>query len=171
MSLFPAEATATAFADLGALSGRIGQGNAVIPALEVATGALGNNTRNLGLLPPAVLRAAIAAAEIEVTPANPATGAPAVRRHFTPVEASQVGLAWRIARRIQWAASGQDWNAWLDQDPLEATPVAQAPPPPQQGEASAVPPRRIRKTSSAHRPGGRLEIRRRDVQGPEEDVV
>ena len=136
MAWFPDEATAIAFADLGALSTWIWLDNAVMPALEAATGVLANNIRNLGLLPPAVLRAAISAAEIEVTPANPATGAPAVRRHLTPVEASQVGLAWRIARRVQWAASGQDWNAWLDQDPLDATPVAQAPPPPQHGGGS-----------------------------------
>ena len=70
MAWFPDEATATAFADLGALNSWIGLGPSVTPALEVATVPLANNIRNLGLLPPAVLRAAIGAAEIEVTPAN-----------------------------------------------------------------------------------------------------
>ena len=47
MAGFPDEATATAFADLGAVSAWLGLGDAVIPALEVATGALANNVRNL----------------------------------------------------------------------------------------------------------------------------
>ena len=47
-------------------------GHEVLPALEVAIGSLANNIRNLGLLPPAVMRAAIAAAEIQVIAANSA---------------------------------------------------------------------------------------------------
>ena len=44
---FRDRADATAFADLGAVSAWLGLGDAVIPALEVATGALANNVRNL----------------------------------------------------------------------------------------------------------------------------
>ena len=88
MTFLSHHVTRCAFADLGALCTWIGLDNAVVPALETATGVLANNIRNLGLLPPAVSRAALSAATIEVAPANPVTGTPAVQRHFTPVDAS-----------------------------------------------------------------------------------
>ena len=41
-------------------------------------------------------------------------------RPLTPVEAAQLGLVWRVARRIAHVQGGGSWNAFADQGPLEA---------------------------------------------------
>ena len=64
MAGFPDEGTALAFGDLTALTSWLRVSAAVFPALEITTGPLHNHIHNLSLLPPAVLRAAIAAAKI-----------------------------------------------------------------------------------------------------------
>jgi hypothetical protein len=38
-----------------------------------------------------------------------------VTRNLSPVEASQVGLAWRITRRIAWKALGKSWGTYPDE--------------------------------------------------------
>ena len=74
-------------------------------ALEEKAGDLQDSLRNWALLPASVLRAAVSAAR----KSKDAT--------LTPVEASQIGMVWRVARRL---AAG--WNlGGRDPDPLGAS--------------------------------------------------
>ena len=85
-------------------------GEPAVTALEERTGDLQDSLRNWALLPASVLRAAVSAARkpSEVP--------------LTPVEASQIGMVWRVARRL---AAG--WNlGGLDPDPLDASATAPA---------------------------------------------
>ena len=49
-------------------------------------------------------------------------GVAAEVRYLTPVEASQVGLIWRIVRRISHRLNGEAWSSFVDIDP-SADPV------------------------------------------------
>eukprot|EP00974_Lingulodinium_polyedra_P022229 2147438-Lingulodinium_polyedra.AAC.1 len=62
---------------------------------------MANHTRNLALLPAQVVRAAVSEARVGEPP-----------RSLTPVEAAQVGLCWRVARRIAWMAAGNDYDTF-----------------------------------------------------------
>ena len=50
---------------------------------------------------------------------------------LTPTQAVQIGLVWRLARRIMWARGGGNWNEWRDTDPwATAAATASSPAPP-----------------------------------------
>ena len=120
MALFPSEQVATAWADLAALQTWVGVDPAAMDAVTAQTGALGNRVRNLALLPPQVIEAAVAAAQVP--------GTEGATRHLSPIEASHVGVCWRLARRLAWRAAGGDntWDNYQDVDPL----IPQQPPAP-----------------------------------------
>eukprot|EP00972_Heterocapsa_arctica_P002637 387895-Heterocapsa_arctica.AAC.1 len=70
------------------------------------------------MLPHAIVHAAIASTVVNV-------GTPPTPRDFTAVEAAQVGMVWRIARRLAFVAAGNTWATFLDVDPCEVAPAAQ----------------------------------------------
>ena len=115
MAWFPSEEEALAFAGLAALVRWTGLSPQALAAVEAGTGPLQDSSRNLSLLPSQVVRAAIQAAR---TPSME-EGEPDLP--LTPVEASQMGLAWRIARRIAITSSGSAWANAIDVDPLGPT--------------------------------------------------
>jgi len=82
-------------------------------AIENLIGNCQNVARNLSFLPGAVIFETISKATLEITPAS--SSAPAVTRNLSPVEAGQVGLAWRITRRIAGKASGKFWGTYPDE--------------------------------------------------------
>ncbi len=61
-------------------------------------GRMGNKFRNLALTQPHVLVEATKAVRIRKTESNP------LGYKLSPLEASQVGLMWRIVRRLAWVA-------------------------------------------------------------------
>ena len=97
----------------------------VILAIEEQTGPFANMPRNLARLPIVVIKEAVRVAKITETDGQ--------ERLLAPVEAAQIRLVWRIARRRK---SG-NWASWVDIDPFDvpsdqgATPqsvrVAEAP--------------------------------------------
>ena len=85
-------------------------------AWEAVHGRLGDpnaTPRNLALLPDTVLRAAASAARM------PAPGQ-ADGSQITPVDAAQLGLTWRIARRMMTEGSA-GWTNFADSDPMIAS--------------------------------------------------
>ena len=68
--------------------------------LQEKTGELGNQCRNLALLPDSVLRRAVAASRTTVEVNGQDQEVP-----LTPIDAAQVGLTWRIARRLMTSGS------------------------------------------------------------------
>eukprot|EP00972_Heterocapsa_arctica_P052777 7768680-Heterocapsa_arctica.AAC.1 len=64
------------------------------------------------MLPHAIVHAAISSTIVNV-------GIPPTPRDFTAVEAAQVGMVWRIARRLAFVAAGNTWATFLDVDPCE----------------------------------------------------
>jgi hypothetical protein len=116
MALFPSRLVGEAFQTVADIATWVGLPDAALPAIYELTGQLGDRTRNWALLAPEVIRAAVAEAEL-VTAAIGTEGAegfqPAVRQRLTPLQAAQVGLIWRVARRL---AVG--WDVYVDVDPL-----------------------------------------------------
>ena len=111
MSLWPTEVDARAFADARALTTWAGLSFEAHEAIQVCTGDWQDHVRNLALLPGSVIAAACGAARVPT-----ATGG---ERQLSPVECAQVGLSWRLARKILAPV----WEDYVDEDPL-------APPPP-----------------------------------------
>ena len=89
MAFWPTQPVAEAWADIPAALTWLGLDAAVWTALEAEVGPMGGSLRILALLPPAVVLAAVSAAQM----AGP--------RGYTPVEAAQVGMMWNLARRLQ----------------------------------------------------------------------
>eukprot|EP00972_Heterocapsa_arctica_P061515 9073384-Heterocapsa_arctica.AAC.1 len=114
MALFPSEATAMAMADLVAVRAWVEVPIAAWGGFLRQIGDPGAPIRNLAMLPHSVVNAAIAATQVTV-------GVPPMARDISAVEAAQVGLVWRIARRIAFVSSGNTWASFMDVDPCEAT--------------------------------------------------
>ena len=110
-SLFPNEQEARAFADARALLEWAGLSQEIQSAFEKKAGSLGNRIRNLALLTEAMLVQAVKAMESEGGP--------------TLVEKAQIGLAWRVARRLAAAS----WGEFIDKDPFEEKSSESAPRP------------------------------------------
>jgi hypothetical protein len=127
MALWPPELTARGWGDVAAVVAWVGASDVAMEAVQAATGDWNNHLRNAALLPREVIHNALGAARIALPPAGQVQPPP---RQLTPLEASQVGLVWRIARRL----SVGDWGAYIDDDPAVA--ARQAPPPqaPQGGQ-------------------------------------
>jgi hypothetical protein len=113
MALFPSESEADSYTDLVQILKFAGCDGNVWTSIENLIGNCRNVARNLSLLPGAVIFEIISKATLEITPAS--SSAPAVTRNLSPVEAGQVGLAWRITRRIAWKASGKSWGTYPDE--------------------------------------------------------
>ena len=124
MSLWPSEAAARAFVDARALSTWVGIDDEAFDAVETLLGSFNGRIRNLGMLPASVLVTAITNAQVAVDANN--------NRQLTPVETTQMGLCWRIAKRL----AADTWAGFVDTDPFAPPPAAIAVPPP----LAAVPP-------------------------------
>ena len=154
--LWPTEAESLGFQTLDELRAHVGLGNASLRAVVVRTGGLANLISNLGALPASVIARTAGAARVitvaHVAPqaAGPGGNPPAVlevpeqTRGMLPMEATQLGCMWRIARRIVSARNGTAWADTLatDEDPFAPPPVGGggggAPPPPPPPAAPAV---------------------------------
>ena len=124
MALFPSETDARAFANVRAITTWAGLSEAAHTAFQAQVGTLGDPPRNLALLPASIIRQACQAAQIPVVDDQP--------RNLTPVEVAQIGIAWRVARRLMGV-----WGEYTDVDPFV---VAPAPVAAAAAVAPAVPP-------------------------------
>jgi len=118
MSLFPTTAESAGFTTVTDVVSWVGLQPAVVSAIHALTGDLGTRTHNWALLAPEVIRAAVTQATVTVPAVGTAGAAghvPASQRNLSPLEAAQVGMVWRIARRL---AVG--WEGYTDVDPLVA---------------------------------------------------
>ena len=113
MALYPHEAEARAFANARNLTEWVGLSLLAYQAFETQVGDLQDEIRNIAILPKGIIVGAVDAAWIPAIAATPTTPKIPARR-FTPVEAAQVGLIWRIARRL----GADNWNQFTDVDPF-----------------------------------------------------
>ena len=131
MALFPPEETALAFTKITEIRAFARLEEAPFAAWEARIGDLKDHVPLLALLQPDVVRAAATQARITL-PASVAgtapegAAAPQSERQLGPLEASQVGLVWRIARRISLAKAGIPWGQVIDIDPLQEMPSSSA---------------------------------------------
>jgi hypothetical protein len=101
------------FKTLEEVRGWVGVDVIAVEAFEEKTGKMKDKMRNIALLPRGIVHAALGAAE------------DADKSQLTPMDAAQVGLMWRICKRI---AVGWDDPSWFDDDPCLAlvAPASQA---------------------------------------------
>ena len=97
-------------------------------AVAEVVGDMHDSLRLFAILPANVVASAVAAAQL-VSVAATDTAA-ATMRNLSPVEAAQVGLMWRIARRCAFTAGGGLWASFVDIDPLAPNQPAMAAAPP-----------------------------------------
>ena len=103
MALFPSESEAKNLADTRALCQWVGIESEVWEAFQGKTGPLGDPIRNIALLPSRAVRAAVTDAQVK--------GA-----NLTFIQKAQVGLVWRIAKRL----AAETWATCIDYDPIES---------------------------------------------------
>ena len=108
-TLFPSATAAAAMVDLNAVITHYNVPAPVWTAFTQRCGDPGNDLRMLGALPPQVIVAACQAAQLP-------TGDP-----LTAIQASQIGLVFRLARRILHLQAGGVWEEWVDTDPWSMT--------------------------------------------------
>ena len=130
MALFPTEAVARAWENLTAIRTFVGMDAPALEAVEAETGGLQDSIRNLALLPSQVVRAAASAAKIPT-----GEGEEMELRNLSPIQAAQVGLIWRIARRLM-SPDTAAWNSYIDEDPM-VEPVRTPPTSPVDASAAA----------------------------------
>jgi hypothetical protein len=122
MAFFPSEDVARAWTQAREARAWAGVQDEVWSAFQLQTGPLGDDAaglRNIALLPPNALRAALTATRVLRTghPGLAAiTGHEAGERALFPIEASQIGFLWRLCRRL-----GGAWDAYSDLDSLSAS--------------------------------------------------
>ena len=104
-TLFPSSAAALAMTSVEELVRHYGVDNAVWQSFIQRCGDPGQDLRMIGALPPQVIAAACAAAEL-----SPG-------QSLTAIQASQIGLVYRLARRILHTRAGGSWMEWEDVDP------------------------------------------------------
>lgn len=129
MALFPTEAEAAAFGSLDSVIAWVGVPDNVWLSTQLQLGDPRNLTRNIAMLPHALVHEALRGITVPVPGAAGESGAedegePGGERALTPVETAQVGMVWRICRRMAHRASGQTWESYIDIDPCEAPPPA-----------------------------------------------
>ena len=113
---------------IAALWAWTGTPQAAVKAIEARVGPFDDKTRNLALIPAAVLRAAASAAKV------PSGTTPETERPLKSLECSQVGLMGRVAQRVAFTLNGGAWGDYRDTDPM-VDPVVVAP---VQGPAQAA---------------------------------
>ena len=116
--MFPAEADARAWTTLTEIRLFTGLRDEAWDAVHGRLGDLNDTPRNLALLPDSVLRAAASAARL--TPAQGQAEGPQI----TPVDAAQLGLTWRISRRMMTEGAA-GWTNFADSDPMVPQAAAQ----------------------------------------------
>ena len=121
MAFFPTEGRAMAFRDVEALRQfvhlaippwqafeRRAAGRTGFPA---AADGVAHDIRALSLLPARAIFVAAQAAEVPQDPPEGGGAAPDPRT-LTPLETVQIGLMWRVARRIAFTMGGVSWDEW-----------------------------------------------------------
>ena len=101
MAVFPSEAVALAFPDLAAASAHYSIDRTAWDAFSVQVGQ-----------PDLRIFAAMPAEENCMR-----TRVPPLSESLTPTQAVQVGLIWRLSKRMHGAEAGGNWDAWIDEDP------------------------------------------------------
>ena len=122
-TLFPQEGEARAFADTRAVLTWVGLSQDAFDAFENQLGSFNRLIRNVALLPGSMIATACSAARIP--PAAPTTpgGTPQQGQRLTPIQVAQIGLVWRICRRIV----SPDWSNFADTDPFAPAAVTVPP--------------------------------------------
>ena len=104
-TLFPSSVAALAMTSVDELVQHYGIEIAVWRAFISRCGDPGQDMRMIGALPPQVISAACAAAEV------------APGQSMTAIQASQIGLVYRLARSILHTRARGSWEDWEDVDP------------------------------------------------------
>ena len=85
----------------------------VAPALWTAftteAGNPGDDLRLLAALPGPVVAASLTQATLDDT------------SHLTAIQAAQVGLVWKLARRLMFVRGGGQWDDWTEEDPWKTS--------------------------------------------------
>ena len=110
--MFPTPAAAAAMRAINDLLAFYGVTQVVWDAVEHQLGSFGGEPRNLAAIPPQILAQAVE------------TCALADGSSLNVVQAAQVGLVWRLARRNMWIAGGGDIAHWIDPNPWETASAA-----------------------------------------------
>ncbi|CAK0796788.1 unnamed protein product, partial [Prorocentrum cordatum] len=125
MALFPSEAEAKSWTTISQVTRFVRVPEPVFNAVAAHLGQFQDRIRLLSIIPQVMLHCAILATQVPVE--GSATEGEQTMRGINPLEASQVGLVWRISRRISWVASGSGWEDFVDVDPFVAPQVSSAP--------------------------------------------
>eukprot|EP00439_Symbiodinium_sp_Y106_P062280 s4095_g9.t1 len=115
MSLFPDRDAALALTSIEAVRVYYGLGNDAWAAFFTQVGQ--PDMRIFAALPPE----AVVENVMRTTLTDSST--------LTPTHAVQIGLVWRLCRRISWTRGGGDYNAWVDEDPWAKSSAPAGPPP------------------------------------------
>eukprot|EP00435_Cladocopium_sp_Y103_P029157 s2227_g7.t1 len=107
MSLFGTWSEAAAINDLQEIQDHLGVGRQVWQAFTAQVGDPGNDIRLFGAFPRVAVVAACNQAQFQ-------DGSP-----LLPIQATQVGLVWRLCRRVVAAKSGMNEDQFVDIDPWE----------------------------------------------------
>lgn len=107
MSLFGTWAEAQVFADLEQIKEHLGLGRLVWEAFTAQVGDPANDMRLFAALPRVAVVAACGQAQFD-------DGSP-----LLPLQATQVGLVWRLCRKVVAARSGMNEHQFVDVDPWE----------------------------------------------------
>ena len=108
--MFPSQAAARAMTTVTQLREHYRLADGLWEAFVARAGDPGDDIRLLAAMPPRAIAVACEAAEI-LPPGEP----------LTAMQATHVGLVYRLARRICWINSGGEWLEWVDPNPWETT--------------------------------------------------
>ena len=74
-------------------------------AFTAEAGSPGEDLRLLATLPRPVVAASLTQASLDDN------------AHLTAIQAAQVGLVWKLARRLMYVRGGGRWDDWVEEDP------------------------------------------------------
>eukprot|EP00971_Amphidinium_carterae_P248189 4927679-Amphidinium_carterae.1 len=113
MALFPNETETAAFRALREIRTWVGLGAPAFDAFQTVVGDFEDKIRNLALLQANHVRMAVESARVQSSGGD--------SRPLSVVESSQVGLVWRIAKRVSMLAAGTPFADIDVEDPLCVT--------------------------------------------------
>ena len=106
--MFPARAVAVTLDTVTKVRQHYHLEDALWEAFTARAGDPGEDLRLLAAMPPPAIAVACEAAEVLPS-----------KEPMTAMQATHVGLVYRLARRICWVNSGMDWATWEDPNPWE----------------------------------------------------
>ena len=114
--MFPTEATARAWTQLSQAREHVELRPEASQALEAKTGGFNDQLQNFALIPDPVLRQATRQARVVTQEGEQQLESP-----LTPVDAAQIGLLWRLARRLM-TLGAEGWINYQDFDQMISQP-------------------------------------------------